>query len=340
MFSLLFLLAWLGCQGAVESATGPEEEQVTGSLAQVILVPPGATLSAGRTQQFSAYGRLSEGDSVGVGVTFSATGGTITSQGLYTAGGTPGTYEVVVQEAGGTLSDTSGVTITGGGSTQPLIYSWGFETVGGPRNDRFGQLTKGWDPVNPPENISLVQAATEAARGEWYAQTNNIRTNPQWGKLALFLQNVGQADRDEIYVRFAVQVVNSWANEGFKTLRFFDSSISTLGWLAIQTSGKLQWVFDVGGGPNSHSSGIQVIFLNSWHWIEVQFNTNPGGPPFVKVWVDEVLVIDETHTNPNSSGRLINNINIPSSGPDQGSTNDMWVRFDEFGYSTEKIGIP
>jgi hypothetical protein len=80
------------------------------TLAAVILSPVSTSLSTGKTKQFAAYGLNSVGDSVAVAVTFGATGGSITSSGLYTAGSTAGAYRVVAQASG--LSDTAVVNVT------------------------------------------------------------------------------------------------------------------------------------------------------------------------------------------------------------------------------------
>ena len=79
------------------------------TLTRVILSPASVTLATGSTQGFRAYGRNSLGDSVAVEVGFSATGGTITSSGLYTAGSSGGTYRVIAAASG--LSDTAVVTL-------------------------------------------------------------------------------------------------------------------------------------------------------------------------------------------------------------------------------------
>jgi len=79
------------------------------TLAQVILLPANLSLATGTTQQFRAYGRNSLGDSVAVTVAFRATGGTITSSGVYTAGSTAGAYRVIASASG--LADTANVTL-------------------------------------------------------------------------------------------------------------------------------------------------------------------------------------------------------------------------------------
>ena len=81
-------------------------------VAQIVLVPAAVTLPAGGTQQFAAWGARNTGDSVAVAITYSATGGTITSAGLYTAGQTAGSYRVIARQTNGSLADTSAVTVT------------------------------------------------------------------------------------------------------------------------------------------------------------------------------------------------------------------------------------
>ncbi len=109
-------------------AAPPEQPPVT--LASVTLVPGSATLAPSATRQFTAYGRTTTGDSVSASVVFAATGGTISPTGLYTAGGTAGTYRIVATS--GLLADTSNVTVTrplGSGPGAGLPYgpfnAWG-----------------------------------------------------------------------------------------------------------------------------------------------------------------------------------------------------------------------
>ena len=77
---------------------------------QIILEPASASITIRESVDFAAYGRNGAGDSVGVGVTYSATGGTIATSGRYTAGITPGTYAVIASSAAGE-ADTSEVVV-------------------------------------------------------------------------------------------------------------------------------------------------------------------------------------------------------------------------------------
>ncbi len=89
-------------------------------LQAVILTPSSAALATGATQQFSVSGQWSNGTTTAPAVTYSATGGTVTTGGLYTAGGTAGTFRVVATQQGGTLADTSTVTLT---ATPPVLQA-------------------------------------------------------------------------------------------------------------------------------------------------------------------------------------------------------------------------
>ena len=80
------------------------------TLMAVSLTPASATTNTGGTVQFQSAGHYSDGSTGAVAVTYSATGGTVSPTGLYTAGGTAGTYAVIARAANG-LADTAAVTI-------------------------------------------------------------------------------------------------------------------------------------------------------------------------------------------------------------------------------------
>lgn len=97
---------------------------VGSSAATVTVNPASATLSAGGTQQFTAT------DSAGLGVTWSATGGTITSSGLYTAGATGGTFTVMAADSNHN-SGTATITISSSAATLTVSPASATLTGGG-----------------------------------------------------------------------------------------------------------------------------------------------------------------------------------------------------------------
>lgn len=80
-------------------------------LTAVVISPSSATLATGWAMQFTAVGKYSNGGSAAIPITWSATGGTVNASGLYTAGTTAGSFRVIAQDQGSTLSDTAAVTI-------------------------------------------------------------------------------------------------------------------------------------------------------------------------------------------------------------------------------------
>jgi hypothetical protein len=93
-------------------------------LAKVVLKPGSVTLAPGTKKQFLTYGLSTTGDSVAVVASFRATGGTVSSTGLYTAGLTAGTFKIIATV--GTLADTSAITITAPlGSGTPVGLPFG-----------------------------------------------------------------------------------------------------------------------------------------------------------------------------------------------------------------------
>jgi hypothetical protein len=82
------------------------------TITSISLTPATASLQSGQTQQFSVSATLSNGGTqTNPSVTYSATGGTITTGGLYTAGATAGTFQVIAASAAGP-ADTSAVTVS------------------------------------------------------------------------------------------------------------------------------------------------------------------------------------------------------------------------------------
>jgi len=84
---------------------------VTGVLASIDLTPVTVALNYGASQQYTVFGRQTDGTVVPVSVNFTATGGTITAGGYYTAGQTAGTYRVIAKETSSGIADTSTVTV-------------------------------------------------------------------------------------------------------------------------------------------------------------------------------------------------------------------------------------
>ena len=128
------LIANVGCAGVTAA---PNSNSVSSVSVQV--TPSTASLQPGSTQQFSAT--VSGGSSSSV--TWSATGGTVSSTGLYTAPATPGNYVVQARSAADTSqSGSATITVLGSSTTPQISFS-------------PAQLSFGTTPVNSTATQNL-----------------------------------------------------------------------------------------------------------------------------------------------------------------------------------------
>src|SRR3989440_393283 len=97
---------------ATAQVSGSSQVKNRGPMAQIILTPLSASAVGGGRVQFAVYGKRKNGDSVAVSVAYAATGGIISGAGLYTAGQSAGTYQVMATQSGGTPASTAAVTIS------------------------------------------------------------------------------------------------------------------------------------------------------------------------------------------------------------------------------------
>jgi hypothetical protein len=94
------------------AAACPKTDSTGPKASGVFITPAAVSLHTGQQVTFQAYGRTTAGDSVAVTVAFTATGGTITSGGVYTAGSAAGSFHAIATVSGGTASDTASITVS------------------------------------------------------------------------------------------------------------------------------------------------------------------------------------------------------------------------------------
>ena len=89
-------------------------------------------MATGATQQLTAQGKMSDGSTSGATVTYAATGGTVSTSGLYKAGMMAGTNRVIAVQQGGTKAHTSAITVT---TTAPALRCRGADAGDGDGGD-------------------------------------------------------------------------------------------------------------------------------------------------------------------------------------------------------------
>lgn len=122
-------------------------------LTSISVAPATISLAPAATQQFTATGHYSGGGTGSVAVNWSATGGTISLTGFFTAGSVVGSYQVTATQTGGSILGTAAVTIT---PAPPTLTS----------------IT-----VDPPM-ITLIPAATQQFTATAHYSDNSTGTIP------------------------------------------------------------------------------------------------------------------------------------------------------------------
>jgi hypothetical protein len=152
---------------AAVTVTAPPPPPV---VTQIVVTPASVSLATGTTQQFTATAQMSNGTQQPATVTWTATGGTVTAAGLYTAGVSAGSYRVIATQQGGTLADTAALTLTVAPPPPPGGSLAWFEDF------RTSLTDKGltwW--ISSPAVINRI--STSAATGNWPAQLTHVAEN-------------------------------------------------------------------------------------------------------------------------------------------------------------------
>lgn len=200
------------------------------TLSSVVLTPVSASLASGGTMQFATKGVLSNGNDTSVTVTFTAAGGSITTNGLYSAGTSAGSYKVIAKVTGATLADTSTVTVsvpTPPTPPPPPPPTTPPSTAGVIFDDQFNDLSK-WS-TEKCCGYSVEAVASPAREGSSAARLELRRSDPSpegvvngshRSELARPRLSGWSGDAngpfksgDEVWYGFSVYIPSDWVND-------------------------------------------------------------------------------------------------------------------------------
>ncbi len=282
-------------------------------LLNLTISPKTVTVAPGATQQFGVSAQWSTGAITLPPVTWSRIGGSsagsVTSNGLYTAPQSPGTYRVVVAHTGGILRDTAVVTVQGAAPPPPVGGQWNLAsnlpagmTL---RSDTHHNtlIPSGWGGVaqrSGPAPSVVTDASDPSGDGNVMRQL--------WGGVGdgaspSFLYR--QTNYNHIYVATIAKISSSmmptnevkwltWAPaSGFAWLGFYGSS-GTYGSQRFGLRGaetEMRFVRRSGQDYISERVGTHMNIPTD-RWVKVQIELRIS-PVRVRVWIDDVLVQTE-----------------------------------------------
>ena len=133
-----------------------------GALATITLSPDTVTLDGGVMQQFTAVGKDAYGNVRAAELTWSATQGSITSNGLLTAGYTPGTYPSSVTATDGLVTGDATVIVNPGplysivvSPSSVLVWTFSAQPFTATGHDAGGYIV----PITPVWSVDPASAA-------------------------------------------------------------------------------------------------------------------------------------------------------------------------------------
>lgn len=251
------------------------------TLVAVELTPASVTINTGATQQFSVVGRMSDGSTQAVTPTYSATGGTITSGGLYTAGGTAGNFRAIASASG--FADTSSITLTTPGTfAPPDIHSVTFDQAGD--DAKFTVLG-----VSFPAIWHVADA--NGGRNGSRAMRVNLSLGPLFEPVG-----VSWTPRSRVFYRWYFRMQGTPGGNvkgiivrspnGEKVGDFYGGDPC---W-SFDREGEAI-CFDIGLSYTQATANCGALANGQWHSIEVDYNRNAGSNVEARIWCDGNAVV-------------------------------------------------
>jgi hypothetical protein len=265
------------------------------SLTSLALTPDAVTLDAGATRQFAAAARWSDGSSRQVAVAWQATGGSISTAGLYTAGNQAGTFRVIAAAtdpvSGTARADSATVTIRAATPPPPPPPPGDMASCGNePAGMRVATNTP-WDAVPPPlpqhdaygwgweytdRNLSIVQDPT-APRSPGNVLRTTYPAGFRGGSAPANIEVDLEGSPTTVYVCYWVKRSANWTDNGNAgTKFFFVYATSSHGYVAMNRNLTHHFALESGSVPNIDYYGPPDD-VGTWRKYEYLFVANTPG---------------------------------------------------------------
>lgn len=291
----------------------------TSPLVSIAVSPPSTSLFTGETQQFLVTGTRQDGSTLVPSVVWTATGGGISASGLYSGGGAAGLYMVVATQQGGSLADTSVVTLSApsGGpyphrpanftNSREIDFSQVVPTYTDPQNSHAIVGATGWYTTYDTDgaggsNFSRLSdaAAPRSPSGVWqmhfqpgtYASghgSGNIWTDIPGSPTAVYISVWHKVDPNFVWHPISNKFL--WLSPGQILVQIEGSGK----WLHGQNLNASQWLDP---SPANLNGAVLLTYKNDpvtrgvWHHYEVVIDK---AARTFKIWMDGDLKTSATN---------------------------------------------
>jgi hypothetical protein len=267
------VIAACGCGKADTSSV-----DITGSggptLVSLSLSPASTTLPGSGTQQFQVIAQWSDGSSTPPAVAYTTTGGTITTGGLYTAPSGAGSYKVYVNHTGGTLADTSSVTVTGG-VTPGAWFEEDFTGYAN-RNDLMNDIKGIYSVTEDQSPASIDLDQTQGYGGLTQSMVYNFPDRSTWSNLCKD-HTIGRN------VNFPTPVQEVWVEVWTKFSAGFQTLVPSC---AGQSSAGYKFLFGRVNPSNDRFHIIAGVFNTQVNFHYPDGTNDYAGPPAPALYFD------------------------------------------------------
>jgi hypothetical protein len=308
------------------AANGPADTSTVtitvATVTAIVVTPASTSVTAGQTQQFSAAATLSTGGTQSnPSVTWSATGGSISASGVYTAGSTTGTFQAIAVQQGGTLADTAAVTITAPGTgpypNRPATYGrvlsdYAFDLASYPAGSAQYQDApdigdgSGWGSVGG----ALLTRALDPTAPRSPSNTLQWTFGPGPGGTGVgMLYRTIPADVQELYVAFSLWHDPNFEWNTISNKLLYWSTISAQKIILESRFNENYWSFYIEAQDKIVDATINKNVDPTGRWVNVEVQMKRGTAGFLKVWINGQPVSNYSGSLPLVSGATDFNIN-------------------------------
>jgi len=283
----------------------------TSPTVSVSLHPDSLSLYGGDSWQFVAIATRQDGSTFTPSVEWSATGGVISEDGLYTAGIIPGAYQVTALHVASSLVDSSVVLVSpppppGANPHEPPGMTIGFDEAF--TSTPVGQSSSGWYVELGGANVAVVDDANAPVSGPKVLQLKFPKgfgggVEPMvinWNESGHFPANTGT-----LYMRMRVKLDANWSDNGNDGTKFiwprpmventahFSPISRAKGGMTVGFNFQASYL----NGADDDNEDRSPRSLGVWHdveWLLYQGSSASANDGTVKVWVDGTLVVSES----------------------------------------------
>ncbi|HET9986315.1 MAG TPA: hypothetical protein VFQ38_22245 [Longimicrobiales bacterium] len=185
-------------------------------LSRIVIDPAMASVAPGGTLRFEVTGVMRDGTSAAVQVSFEATGGTISADGVYSAGHDTGVFTVIAIEPTTRLADTAVVTVTV--SAPPPVLPGGpyVKVIGddwqgyGRDADLKAKKLFGWPDAEDVRNYYALVSDPTFGKGVRITFPQNTGTSGASPRLEKYFR----APLNEMWFRWTMKFTPGWTTVG------------------------------------------------------------------------------------------------------------------------------